>query len=89
MKATIKTQGRQFTVQEGDILQVNSYADTSTGDTVTIGEVLMLGEGADASFGHPLVEGASVTATVLEAFGSPRRDYMPDPDERVLLSLRA
>ncbi len=66
MKATIKTQGRQFTVQEGDILQVNRYADTSTGDTVTIGEVLMLGEGDDASFGHPLVEGASVTATILE-----------------------
>ncbi len=66
MKATIKTQGRQFTVQEGDILQVNRYADTSAGDTVTIGEVLMVGEGAEASFGTPQIEGASVTATVLE-----------------------
>ncbi len=66
MKATIKTQGRQFTVKEGDILKVNRFVDSSAGDTVTIGEVLMVGEGAEASFGNPCVEGASVTATVLE-----------------------
>jgi len=66
MKATIKTQGRQFTVQEGDILFVNRYVDSKEGDTVTINEVLMVGEGEETKFGAPYVDGASVEATVLE-----------------------
>lgn len=66
MKATIKTQGRQFTVTEGDVLKVNSFPGTVAGDTIDLNEVLMIGEGADARFGTPLVEGAVVKATVLE-----------------------
>jgi ribosomal protein L21 len=63
MKATIKTQGRQFTVSEGDVLKVNAYPETKAGDSVDINEVLMIGEGSDARFGAPLVEGASVKVT--------------------------
>src|SRR5690625_6746739 len=66
MKAIIKTQGKQIAVSEGDILTVNRYPDTEAGATITIDEVLTLGEGADAKIGTPLVEGASVTATILE-----------------------
>ncbi|KAF0095453.1 MAG: large subunit ribosomal protein L21 [Puniceicoccaceae bacterium 5H] len=66
MKATIKTQGRQFTVNEGDVLFVNRYPETNAGDTVTINDVLTVGEGAETRFGTPLVEGASVTAKILE-----------------------
>ena len=66
MKAPIKTQGRQFTVTKGDILKVNSYPNTQAGDSVEFNEVLMIGEGSDARFGSPLVEGASVKATILE-----------------------
>lgn len=66
MKATIRTQGRQFTVTAGDVLKVNSFPNTEAGDTVDINEVLMIGEGADVRFGSPLVEGASVKATILE-----------------------
>ncbi|MGC9451466.1 MAG: 50S ribosomal protein L21 [Oceanipulchritudo sp.] len=66
MKATIKTQGRQFTVEEGDVLFVNRYPDTSTGDSVTIDTVLAVGEGESMKFGSPVVEGASVQAKVLE-----------------------
>ncbi|HAQ58194.1 MAG TPA: 50S ribosomal protein L21 [Opitutae bacterium] len=66
MKATIKTQGRQFTVTEGDVLKVNSFPDTEAGDTIDINQVLMIGEGADARFGAPLIEGAIVKATILE-----------------------
>jgi len=66
MKATIKTQGRQFTVTVGDVLKVNSFPDTEAGDSVDINEVLMIGEGADTRFGSPLIEGASVTAIILE-----------------------
>ena len=66
MKATIQTQGRQFTVSAGDILKVNSFPNTKAGDTVDISEVLMIGEGTDTRFGAPYVEGASVKATILE-----------------------
>ena len=66
MKATIKTQGRQFTVSEGDVLKVNAFPETKAGDSVDINEVLMIGEGSDARFGAPLVEGASVKVTILE-----------------------
>jgi len=66
MKATIHTQGRQFTVSEGDILKVNRYPDAEAGNSIEIGEVLMVGDGADTRFGTPYVEGASVKATVLE-----------------------
>ena len=66
MKATIKTQGRQFTVTEGDVLKVNAFPETKAGDSVDINEVLMIGEGSDVRFGAPLIEGASVKVTILE-----------------------
>lgn len=66
MKATIKTQGRQFTVTEGDVLKVNVFPGTEAGDSIDINEVLMVGEGTEARFGNPLVEGASVKVTILE-----------------------
>ncbi len=66
MKATIQTQGRQFTVQEGDVLFVNRYQGTESGDTVTIDDVRALGSGESIRFGTPVVEGASVTAKILE-----------------------
>jgi len=66
MKATIKTQGRQFIVQEGDILKVNRYPNTSAGDTVDISDVLHIGDGATARIGTPFVAGASVKLRILE-----------------------
>lgn len=66
MKATIKTQGQQFTVSEGDILIVNRYPNTEAGATVHISDVLAAGEGANFKVGTPLLSGASVSAKVLE-----------------------
>ena len=66
MKATIKTQGRQFTVSEGDILKVNVFPGTQAGESIDINEVLMVGEGTDVRFGTPLVDGASVKVSILE-----------------------
>ncbi len=66
MKATIKTQGQQFAVSEGDILIVNRYPNTEAGSTVEITDVLSFGEGADFKIGTPTLAGATVTAKVLE-----------------------
>src|SRR5688500_15542504 len=45
MKATIKTQGQQFTVSEGDILTLNRYPGTETGSAFEITDLLVAGEG--------------------------------------------
>jgi large subunit ribosomal protein L21 len=66
MKATIKTQGQQFAVSEGDILIVNRYPNSEAGSSVQINEVLSVGEGENFRAGAPLISGASVTATILE-----------------------
>ena len=66
MKATIQTQGKQFTVQEGDVLILDRYPETEAGATLEISEVLTVGEGEGFQLGKPFVEGAMVKATILE-----------------------
>ena len=66
MKATIKTQGQQFIVSEGDVLVVNRYPNTEAGSTVEITSVLSAGEGESFKVGTPTLVGASVSAKVLE-----------------------
>ena len=66
MKATIKTQGSQFTVEKGDKLFVNRFPDTNEGDQVKLDQVLMVVEDGKPTFGAPTIEGASVTAKILE-----------------------
>ncbi|MBW8638622.1 50S ribosomal protein L21 [Hoeflea sp. WL0058] len=65
MFAVIKTGGKQYTVSADDLLKVEKLTG-ETGDTVEFGEVLMVGEGADATIGTPFVDGAMVTAEVVE-----------------------
>ena len=66
MKATIKTQGKQFVVSEGDVLIVDRYPQAEKGSTVQINDILSVGEGAEIKIGTPTVAGASVSAEVLE-----------------------
>ena len=66
MKATIKTQGKQFSVSEGDILIVDRYPKTETGSTIEINEVLAAGEGENFKVGTPFLTGATVKAKILE-----------------------
>lgn len=72
MKATIQTQGRQFTVQEQDVLILNRFPNTEEGSAVEIKEILMVGEGKDVVVGKPFVEGAVVTAKILENKKAPK-----------------
>ena len=66
MKATIQTQGKQYTVEEGDVLVLNRYPNTEAGAKLEISEVLTVGEGDDFKLGSPYVDGAKVSATILE-----------------------
>lgn len=65
MYAVIKTGGKQYRVSPGDLLVVEKL-DGEPGAAVAFGEVLMLGEGEAVTVGAPLIEGASVAATLIE-----------------------
>lgn len=62
MYAIIKTGGKQYKVQAGDVLQVEKL-ENDLGSEFTINEVLMIG-GDTPSIGSPLVKDASVTCVV-------------------------
>ncbi|MGJ8545543.1 MAG: 50S ribosomal protein L21 [Sulfitobacter sp.] len=64
MFAVIKTGGKQYKVQSGDMLRVERIA-ASAGEKVQFNEVLMLG-GDTPQVGAPLVEDAGVQAEVVD-----------------------
>ena len=66
MKATVQTQGRQFTVEQGDKFTVNRFKNTEAGDVVSIEQVLMIIDDGKPTIGSPYVEGAVVKAKILE-----------------------
>ena len=65
MYAVIKTGGKQYRVQAGDLLVVEKLAG-EPGAKVAFDEVLMIGEGESVTVGAPLIAGASVSATLVE-----------------------
>lgn len=65
MYAVIKTGGKQYRVQPGDLMVVEKLAG-DPGANVDFGEVLMLGEGEAITVGAPTIAGAKVAATLIE-----------------------
>ena len=65
MYAVIKSGGKQYRVQPGDVLVVEKL-DGEPGANVSFGDVLMLGDGDSVTLGAPTVAGASVAATLIE-----------------------
>lgn len=64
MFAVLKTGGKQYKVQAGDVLRVEKLA-AEAGETVQFNEILMLG-GDTPSVGSPMITGAAVQATVID-----------------------
>ena len=65
MFAVIRTGGKQYKVAKDDIISVEKLPG-EPGATIEFDKVLMVGEGAEVASGAPLVDGASVSATVVE-----------------------
>ena len=65
MYAVIKTGGKQYRVQPGDVLVVEKLAG-EPGAKIAFDQVLMVGEGDAVTVGAPTVDGASVSATLIE-----------------------
>ena len=64
MFAVMKTGGKQYKVQAGDVLRVEKLA-ADAGETVQFNDILMLG-GDKVVVGAPLVAGAAVQAEVVD-----------------------
>lgn len=65
MYAVIETGGKQYRVQEGDVVFVEKL-DVAEGETVNFDKVLILSNEGNLNAGKPYVEGAKVEGTVLE-----------------------
>lgn len=64
MFAVLKTGGKQYKVQAGDVLRVE-LIDAVAGDKIQFNEILVVG-GEKTTIGAPLVEGAAVQADVID-----------------------
>ncbi len=65
MYAVIETGGKQYRVQEGDVISVEKLG-LIEGEKASFDKVLMVSGETGVKAGNPFVEGASVAATVLE-----------------------
>ena len=65
MNAIIVTGGKQYKVAEGDVVYIEKL-DQEAGDTVKFDQVLAIIDGEKATFGTPVVEGASVEGTIVK-----------------------
>ena len=63
MYAVLKTGGKQYRVQEGDVIFVEKL-NAEVDSTVELNEVLAVGTDAGIKVGAPVVEGAKVVAKV-------------------------
>jgi large subunit ribosomal protein L21 len=65
MFAVLKTGGKQYRVAKDDVIHVERLPGEA-GAQILFDQVLLVGEGASATAGAPLVAGASVAGTLLE-----------------------
>jgi large subunit ribosomal protein L21 len=84
MYAVIETGGKQYRVQEGDIVRVEKL-DVQEGEKVDLSKVLLISNEDGIVVGKPYIDGAKVEATVIE-HGKDRKivifKYKPKKDYR-------
>lgn len=84
MYAVIETGGKQYRVQEGDVVFVEKL-DVAEGEKVELSKVLLISNEDNLLVGKPYIEGAKVEATVLEQ-GKAKKviifKYKPKKDSR-------
>ncbi len=65
--AVIQTGGKQYRVEAGSEIDVEKL-DVEPGSTVQISEVLLVSNDSALQVGAPYIEGATVSATVVDQF---------------------
>lgn len=64
MYAVIESGGKQHRVIEGETLKVEKI-NLATGESLTLDQVLMVGQGEEVKIGSPYVEGSKVIAEII------------------------
>lgn len=73
MYAVIETGGKQYRVQQGDILDVERVAGVSEdAKEIVFDRVLLIADGDDVKVGRPVVEGAKVNAELVSEVRGPK-----------------
>lgn len=65
MYAVIETGGKQYRVQEGDVLFIEKVAGNE-GESLSFDKVLLVSNGEEVKVGKPYVDGVSVTGNIVE-----------------------
>jgi large subunit ribosomal protein L21 len=65
MFAIIEESGRQLRVSEGDVVNIDFQAEAKEGQELKFGRVLLANGGGESVIGRGVIDGASVTATVV------------------------
>ncbi len=63
--AVVESGGKQYRVTVGQTIEVEKLP-AAPGESVILDKVLLVGEGEDVKVGQPMVQNASVSATVLK-----------------------
>jgi len=63
--AVVRTGGKQYRVEEGRAVKVD-HLPGEPGDSIELGDVLLMGEGETITIGAPTIEGARVVGTIAE-----------------------
>jgi len=65
MFAVLRTGGKEYKVSKGDIIRVEKL-EGKVGDSVTLKEVLMVGEGDNIQIGNPTLDQATVIGEIIQ-----------------------
>jgi large subunit ribosomal protein L21 len=66
MYAIIRTGGKQYRVQNGDVINVEKLPNSEADATITFDDVLLVGDDETTHVGSPTIAGAKVEAKVIE-----------------------
>ncbi len=65
MYAVIETGGKQYRVQEGDVLFIEKVAGNE-GESLSFDKILLVSNGEEVKVGKPYVDGVTVTGNIVE-----------------------
>ena len=69
--AVVETGGKQYRVESGNVLKVE-LLDAEVGESINFDRVLAISDGTTLNVGSPDVDGANVSATVVEHIRGPK-----------------
>jgi large subunit ribosomal protein L21 len=72
MYAVIETGGKQYRVEPGDVLDVERLAEPGEDGSVELDRVLLVGDDDGVRVGTPVVDGASVRASLVRDTRGPK-----------------